>query len=105
MLSSYHGRHPLTTLLLRHGADPNSLNQRSQSPLSGAIFKGEDAIVEALLDGGADPRLGTPSAIEAVRIFGQEEKWGERLRETVERLESVGNGGGQENGEAKVQGE
>ena len=86
MLASYHGHLPLTRLLLQHSADPNRLNDRQQSPLSGAIFKGEDAIVEALLDGGADPRVGNPSAIDAVNIFGQQEKWGRRLEEKVKQI-------------------
>lgn len=75
MLAAYHGHADLVKLLLQHGADPNSLNDRGQSPLAGAVFKGEDAVVEALLGGGADPDHGTPSALEAVVLFKQEEKW------------------------------
>lgn len=79
MLATYHGHLPLTLLLLSHGANPNILNDRQQSPLAGAIFKGEKEVVEALLDNGADPDIGEPSAKEAVKIFRQEEVWGERL--------------------------
>jgi ankyrin repeat protein len=51
MLASYHGHAPLVKLLLENGADPNSLNNRKQSPLAGAVFKGEDEVVEvSLLD-------------------------------------------------------
>jgi ankyrin repeat protein len=46
MLAAYHGHAPLVKLLLDHGADPNSLNDRKQSPLAGAVFKGEDEVVE-----------------------------------------------------------
>lgn len=46
MLAAYHGHAPLVKLLLDHGADPNSLNDRNQSPLAGAVFKGEDEVVE-----------------------------------------------------------
>lgn len=46
MLAAYHGHTPLVKLLLQHGADPNSLNDRGQSPLAGAVFKGEDEVVE-----------------------------------------------------------
>jgi len=46
MLAAYHGHAPLVKLLLQHGADPNSLNDRGQSPLAGAVFKGEADVVE-----------------------------------------------------------
>ena len=46
MLAAYHGHAPLVKLLLQHGGDPNRLNDRGQSPLAGAVFKGEDAVVE-----------------------------------------------------------
>jgi hypothetical protein len=113
MLAAYHGHAPLVKLLLEHGADPNALNDRGQSPLAGAVFKGEKDVVEvsyfrtfllrlsalylqkpcpvgrsskgeqcrvlmiyqALLDGGADPDHGSPSAMEAIVLFKQEEKW------------------------------
>ena len=102
MLASYHGHAPLVKLLLQHGADPNSLNDRGQSPLAGAVFKGESEVIEvsplfgscgkekrsegeeanetqALLDGGADPEFGQPSALEAVVLFKQEEQWREKF--------------------------
>ena len=46
MLAAYHGHAPLVKLLLSHGADPNSLNDRGQSPLAGAVFKMESEVVE-----------------------------------------------------------
>ncbi|EHL02778.1 putative ankyrin repeat protein [Glarea lozoyensis 74030] len=46
MLASYHGHAPLVRLLLQHGANPNSLNDRGQSPLAGAVFKGEADVIE-----------------------------------------------------------
>jgi ankyrin repeat protein len=73
MLSSYHGHVPLTRYLLASRANANVLNDRGQSPLAGAVFKNEREIIEVLLDGGADPRLGTPSALEATVDFKQEE--------------------------------
>jgi ankyrin repeat protein len=51
MLASYHGHLSLVTLLLQHGADPNTLNDRGQSPLAGAVFKNEEEIINALLEG------------------------------------------------------
>ena len=79
MLAAYHGHASLVRLLLSHGADPNSVNDRGQSPLAGAVFKDENEVVEALLEGGADPEWGSPSAVEAVGIFGKEGVWGERF--------------------------
>jgi len=91
MLAAYHGHAELVKLLIQHGADPNSLNDRGQSPLAGAVFKAEPEVVEvspipefrkqllmdeqALLEGGADPEHGTPSAMTAVTLFKQEERW------------------------------
>ena len=49
MLAAYHGHASLVKLLLQHGGDPNRLNDRGQSPLAGAVFKGEDAVVEVSL--------------------------------------------------------
>ena len=46
MLAAYHGHPDLVKTLLEHGADPNRLNDRGQSPLAGAVFKGEDGVVE-----------------------------------------------------------
>lgn len=46
MLAAYHGHADLVKLLIQHGADPNRVNDRGQSPLAGAIFKKEDAVIE-----------------------------------------------------------
>jgi ankyrin repeat protein len=46
MLAAYHGHAPLVKLLIQHGADPNTLNDRGQSPLAGAVFKNEPEVVE-----------------------------------------------------------
>lgn len=90
MLSSYHGHAPLTTYLLSQGADPNALNDRQQSPLAGAVFKNEDAVVRALLEGGADPDLGQPSAAEAVTMFRMEGVWEAEFEKVREKLGTVG---------------
>lgn len=46
MLAAYHGHADLVKFLLQHGADPNRLNDRGQSPLAGAVFKKEDDVIE-----------------------------------------------------------
>lgn len=85
MLAAYHGHVDIVKLLLRHQADPNRLNDRGQSPLAGVVFKNERECIEALLIGGANPELGQPSALEACRVFGQEE-FESMFRQQVEKL-------------------
>lgn len=85
MLASYHGHAELVKLLLQYRADPNRLNDRGQSPLAGVVFKHEKECVKALLEGGADPELGEPSAIDACRVFKQEEFEG-MFREQITKL-------------------
>ncbi|MUL40639.1 ankyrin repeat domain-containing protein [Streptomonospora sp. PA3] len=69
MLASYHGHARTTALLCERGAEVDRLNDRGQSPLAGAVFKGEDEVVDVLVGHGADPAAGTPSALEAARMF------------------------------------
>lgn len=52
MLAAYHGHAELVKLLISHGADPNRLNDKGQSPLAGALFKKEDAVIEVSFQGG-----------------------------------------------------
>ncbi|KZL85387.1 ankyrin-like protein [Colletotrichum incanum] len=100
MLAAYYGHADLVKLLIQHGADPNRLNDKRQSPLAGAVFKGLDSVIEAsqarcnhlsraspsqawrLLGcgaGGADPEYGTPSAIQCLAMFKQEGKWADKF--------------------------
>ena len=51
MIASYHGHLDIVKLLLNHRADPNVLNERGQSPLAGAVFKNEEQVIKALLQG------------------------------------------------------
>jgi ankyrin repeat protein len=51
------------------GADPNRPNDRGQTPLAGAVFKGESKVVAALVASGADPEAGQPSAIATAQMF------------------------------------
>lgn len=73
MLAAYHGHAELVRQLAAAGADVNLLNDRGQSPLAGAIFKKEDAVIDALLDAGADPSAGQPNALDSARMFGRED--------------------------------
>ncbi|KAK7969962.1 hypothetical protein PG988_009035 [Apiospora saccharicola] len=82
MLAAYHGHADLVELLIQHGADPNRVNDRGQSPLAGAVFKKEDIVIEArhvLLEGLADPDLGSPSAMQCVTMFNQESVWKDKF--------------------------
>lgn len=101
MLSTYHGHAPLSRLLLSHGADPNRLNDRGQSPLAGAVFKNEQEIVDILLEAGADVDLGRPSAWEAVELFKKTDVYGEKFSRQREKLKGGKGGGGKGEAEAK----
>lgn len=46
MLAAYYGHADLVKLLIQHGADPNRLNDKNQSPLAGAVFKKEDEVID-----------------------------------------------------------
>ena len=72
MLAAYNGHASLVKELLARGADGNRSNDQGQSPLAGAVFKGHDEVVQVLIEGGADPRLGTPTAIQTARMFRKE---------------------------------
>lgn len=93
MLSTYHGHPSLSRILLSHGADPNRLNDRGQSPLAGAVFKGEGEIVDLLLEAGADVDLGKPSAAEAMVLFKKTDEYGAKFEEARERLKKKREGG------------
>ena len=71
MLGAYHGHAEVVRVLAFRGADLDARNDRGQTPLAGAVFKGEDAVVEVLLAAGADPCLGSPSALETAAFFGR----------------------------------
>ena len=88
MLASYHGHVELTTLLLSLGANPNLLNDRQQSCLSGAIFKNETAIIQLLLDHLADPDLGNPSGAKACEIFGRGDLWNAAFEFAREKIKA-----------------
>jgi uncharacterized protein len=51
------GRGDLASRLLRHGADPNAVNQLGMTPLHSGAFFGREEVVRQLLDHGADKSL------------------------------------------------
>ena len=46
MLAAYHGHADTVRLILQHGADANAANDRGQTPLAGAVFKGYTDVVQ-----------------------------------------------------------
>lgn len=73
MLAAYHGHAELVRDLAARGSDVDLTNDRGQSPLAGVAFKGFTDVAEVLLEAGADPDLGTPSALETARYFERAE--------------------------------
>jgi ankyrin repeat protein len=73
MLAAYHGHAETVQLLLRHGAEADTANDRGQTPLAGAAFKGYPDVAKVLLVAGADPDAGTPSARAAAHMFARTE--------------------------------
>jgi uncharacterized protein len=69
MLASYYGHAPVVSLLLEYGADPNRLNDKGQSPLAGVVFKNEAEVIKILLEAGANPEVGEPSALAATQVW------------------------------------
>ncbi|MFD6444270.1 ankyrin repeat domain-containing protein [Promicromonospora sp. NPDC060204] len=72
MLAAYHGHASLTAGLAERGADVNRRNANNQAPLAGAVFKNEADVIRVLVEHGADPDAGTPSARATAQMFGRE---------------------------------
>lgn len=73
MLAAYHGQTETVAALIAGGADLNLANDRGQTPLAGAVFKDETDVIETLVEAGADPDAGTPTARATAEMFGRSE--------------------------------
>lgn len=71
MLAAYHGHAATVRALAERGADVDRLNDRGQSPLAGAVFKADDTVIGTLVELGADPDVGTPTARQTAEMFGR----------------------------------
>ncbi|PWN52794.1 hypothetical protein IE53DRAFT_339907 [Violaceomyces palustris] len=71
MLATYHGHYELVKAMLRlpNPPDTNQLNSKGQSVVAGAVFKGYKDLVRLLIENGADPTAGQPSAEETAKMF------------------------------------
>lgn len=69
LLAAYHVHPETVRELLARGADTERVNDNGQTALGAAVFRRSEPIVEALLAAGADPDLGSPSALEITRFF------------------------------------
>ena len=57
---------------MERGADVEAENDRGQRALTCAVFKQDVASATALIEAGADPDAGTPSARQTAQMFGAE---------------------------------
>lgn len=72
MYAAYHGNIETLEMLIERRADTDIRNERDQSPVAGAIFKGEEEVVRILTRAGADLDAGTPSARQTAELFGKQ---------------------------------
>lgn len=66
MLAAYHGHAETVGALLAAGADPRLRNAKGLSPLDGAAFKGDLAVMRALVEGGAEVDAAGPDGRTAL---------------------------------------
>lgn len=73
MLAAYYGHTETVRALAARGADIDRRNDRDQSPLGGAVFKKHLEVADILVELGADPYAGAPSAYQTAVAFGLDE--------------------------------
>jgi ankyrin repeat protein len=73
ILAAYYAHSPTVAALETAGAALDRANARGQTALAAAAFRADLAAVRVLMDAGADPRAGSPDAIETARFFGNPE--------------------------------
>ena len=69
ILAAYHDHPGLVRALLARGADTGRVNDQGQTALGAAVFRRSVPGVTSLLAAGADPALGTRSALDIARFF------------------------------------
>ena len=69
ILAASHGHADTVRMLLDRRADTTRTNDRGQTALATAVFRRSAGSVQALLAHGADPALGSPSAVEVARFL------------------------------------
>jgi hypothetical protein len=69
MLAAYSGHAELVCGLLKHGADPNCLNDCKQALIAGTVFKHKDEVVcmRVLVEVGTDLCAGSQTRLRAYR--------------------------------------
>jgi hypothetical protein len=73
ILASYHVHLDTVRALLARGADTARVNDRGQTAIGAAVFRQAGPVVRALLEAGADPRLGRQSAYAVAEVFELED--------------------------------
>ncbi|MDQ1731072.1 MAG: uncharacterized protein QOK10_1231 [Pseudonocardiales bacterium] len=69
MLATYHMHPDTVRTLLARDADTSRVNDRGQTALGAAVFRQSVECVSLLLNAGADPAEGKPSATEIAQFF------------------------------------
>jgi len=68
ILAAYYDHPETVRALLERGADTSYVNERGQTALAAAVFRRSGAAA-LLVAAGADPDLGSPSAVATARFF------------------------------------
>ena len=68
ILAAYYDHPETVRALLERGADTSLVNERGQTALAAAVFRRSPAAA-LLVAAGADPDLGSPSAVATARFF------------------------------------